>query len=84
MHITASVFINDDEDRLHQDGERWLEGLAPHEPVSQYLHNRMGEDNGDAHLKRRVEPALPGTARQGRCVLRASAVQVRDARWSSR
>jgi secondary thiamine-phosphate synthase enzyme len=84
MHITASVFINDDEDRLHQDGERWLEGLAPHEPASQYLHNRMGEDNGDAHLKRRVEPALPGTARQGRCVLRASAVQVRDARWSSR
>jgi secondary thiamine-phosphate synthase enzyme len=54
MHITASVFINDDESGLHQDYERWLEGLAPHEPVSQYLHNRTGEDNGDAHLKRQV------------------------------
>ena len=54
MHITASVFINDDESGLHEDYERWLEQLAPHEPVSQYLHNRTGEDNGDAHLKRRV------------------------------
>ena len=54
MHITASVFINDDESGLHQDYERWLEKLAPHEPVSQYLHNRTGEDNGDAHLKRQV------------------------------
>ncbi len=54
MHITASVFINDDEPGLHQDYEEWLEGLAPHEPVSQYLHNRTGEDNGDAHLKRQV------------------------------
>lgn len=54
MHITASVFINDDESGLHEDYERWLEGLAPHEPVSQYLHNRTGEDNGDAHLKRQV------------------------------
>lgn len=54
MHITASVFINDDEAGLHQDYERWLEQLAPHEPVSQYLHNRTGEDNGDAHLKRQV------------------------------
>ncbi len=54
MHITASVFINDDESGLHQDYERWLEGLAPHEPVSQYLHNRTGEDNADAHLKRQV------------------------------
>ena len=54
MHITASVFINDDEPGLHQDYERWLEGLAPHEPLSQYHHNRTGEDNGDAHLKRQV------------------------------
>jgi secondary thiamine-phosphate synthase enzyme len=54
MHITASVFINDDEGGLHQDYEQWLEKLAPHEPVSQYLHNRTGEDNGDAHLKRQV------------------------------
>lgn len=54
MHITASVFINDDESGLHQDYEKWLEKLAPHEPTSQYLHNRTGEDNGDAHLKRQV------------------------------
>jgi len=54
MHITASVFINDDESGLHHDYEEWLEKLAPHEPVSQYQHNRTGEDNGDAHLKRQV------------------------------
>jgi secondary thiamine-phosphate synthase enzyme len=54
MHITASVFINDDESGLHNDYDRWLEKLAPHEPISQYLHNRTGEDNGDAHLKRQV------------------------------
>ena len=54
MHITASVFINDDESGLHQDFERWLEELAPQEPVGQYLHNRSGEDNADAHLKRQV------------------------------
>lgn len=54
MHITASVFINDDESGLHHDYEQWLEKLAPHEPVSAYRHNRTGEDNGDAHLKRQV------------------------------
>jgi len=54
MHITASVFINDDESGLHQDYEKWLEHLAPHEPVSDYLHNQTGEDNADAHLKRQV------------------------------
>lgn len=54
MHITASVFINDDETGLHQDYEEWLEQLAPHEPVSRYRHNRTGEDNGDAHLKRQI------------------------------
>jgi secondary thiamine-phosphate synthase enzyme len=54
MHITASVFINDDEPGLHRDYENWLEQLAPHEPVSQYQHNRTGEDNGDAHLKREI------------------------------
>jgi secondary thiamine-phosphate synthase enzyme len=54
MHITASVFINDDESGLHQDYDDWLEKLAPHEPVSQYRHNRTGEDNGDAHLKRQI------------------------------
>jgi secondary thiamine-phosphate synthase enzyme len=54
MHITASVFINDDESGLHHDYEVWLERLAPHEPVDQYWHNRTGEDNADAHLKRQV------------------------------
>ena len=54
MHITASVFINDDESGLHQDYENWLEELAPHEPIEQYRHNRTGEDNADAHLKRQV------------------------------
>jgi len=54
MHITASVFINDDEPGLHHDYEVWLEGLAPHDPVAGYHHNRTGEDNADAHLKRQV------------------------------
>jgi secondary thiamine-phosphate synthase enzyme len=52
MHITASVFINDDESGLHADLEKWLEGLAPERPYDQYRHNRTGEDNADAHLKR--------------------------------
>jgi secondary thiamine-phosphate synthase enzyme len=54
MHITASVFINDDESGLHKDYEKWLETIAPHEPTSRYQHNRTGEDNGDAHLKRQI------------------------------
>jgi secondary thiamine-phosphate synthase enzyme len=54
MHITASVFINDDEPGLHKDYDRWLEGLAPHEPINQYNHNQTGEDNADAHLKRQI------------------------------
>ena len=54
MHITASVFINDAEEGLLHDYEVWLEKLAPHEPVSQYHHNRTGEDNADAHIKRQV------------------------------
>ena len=54
MHITASIFINDDESGLHQDYEKWLEKLAPHEPVAQYRHNDTGEDNADAHMKRQV------------------------------
>jgi len=54
MHITASVFINDNEGGLLHDYEKWLEGLAPHEPTSQYEHNKTGEDNADAHLKRQV------------------------------
>jgi len=54
MHITASVYINDAESGLLQDYEDWLEKLAPHEPLSHYRHNRTGEDNGDAHLKRQV------------------------------
>jgi secondary thiamine-phosphate synthase enzyme len=54
MHITASVFINDDESGLHHDYEKWLEKLAPHEPITQYRHNDTGEDNGDAHLKRQI------------------------------
>jgi len=54
MHITASVFINDHERGLHADYEKWLERLAPHAPTGQYLHNRTGEDNADAHLKRQI------------------------------
>lgn len=54
MHITASVFINDDESGLHHDYEVWLEKLAPHEPVTDYHHNRTGEDNADAHMKRQL------------------------------
>lgn len=54
MHITASVFINDDENGLHHDYDVWLERLAPHEPVSHYRHNDTGEDNADAHMKRQV------------------------------
>lgn len=54
MHITASVFINDDESGLHQDYDKWLEKLAPHEPVNQYRHNDTGEDNADAHMKRQI------------------------------
>jgi secondary thiamine-phosphate synthase enzyme len=54
MHITASVFINDNESGLHSDYKRWLEELAPHEPISRYQHNRTGEDNGDAHHKRQI------------------------------
>ena len=54
MHITASVFINDNESGLHNDYEKWLETLAPHEPIDQYQHNDTGEDNADAHLKRQV------------------------------
>ncbi len=62
LHITASVFINDDESGLHQDYDRWLEKLAPHEPTSQYRHNDTGEDNADAHIKRQImgrEGSLP-------------------------
>ena len=54
MHITASVFINDDEPGLHEDYKKWLEELAPHAPVSRYRHNLTGEDNGDAHHKRQI------------------------------
>ena len=54
MHITSSVFINDNETGLHHDYEKWLEQLAPHEPIAQYEHNKTGEDNADAHLKRQI------------------------------
>jgi secondary thiamine-phosphate synthase enzyme len=54
MHITASVFINDDEEGLHSDYDDWLERLAPHAPIDQYRHNETGEDNADAHLKRQI------------------------------
>ena len=54
MHITASVYINDDENGLLKDYDDWLENIAPHEPISHYRHNRTGEDNGDAHLKRQI------------------------------
>ena len=54
MHTTSSVFINDDESGLHRDYEVWLEELAPHAPIDQYWHNRTGEDNADAHMKRQI------------------------------
>ena len=54
MHISSSVFINDDESGLHNDFDKWLEQLAPHDPVNQYRHNDTGEDNADAHLKRQI------------------------------
>lgn len=54
MHITASVFINDDESGLHADYDKWLEALAPHAPIGQYRHNDSGEDNADAHMKRQI------------------------------
>jgi len=54
MHISASVFINDNEDGLHHDFQKWLEKLAPHDPIEQYRHNDTGEDNADAHLKRQI------------------------------
>jgi secondary thiamine-phosphate synthase enzyme len=54
MHITASVFINDDERGLHKDYDVWLEKIAPHAPIEQYLHNKTGEDNADAHMKRQI------------------------------
>jgi secondary thiamine-phosphate synthase enzyme len=54
MHITASVFINDDESGLHYDYKNWLENIAPHAPVDQYRHNDTGEDNADAHIKRQI------------------------------
>jgi len=54
MHITSSMFINDNETGLHHDYEIWLEQLAPHEPIDQYEHNKTGEDNADAHLKRQI------------------------------
>jgi secondary thiamine-phosphate synthase enzyme len=65
MHITTSVFINDDEPGFHEDYDRWLEELAPYEPISLYKHNRTGEDNADVHLKhqvmgREVEVAVTG------------------------
>lgn len=54
MHITASVFINDDEEGLHQDYKKWLEKIAPHQPITNYQHNNTGEDNADAHIKRQI------------------------------
>jgi secondary thiamine-phosphate synthase enzyme len=54
MHITSSIFVNDDESGLHHDFDRWLETLAPHSPTTQYRHNDTGEDNADAHLKRQL------------------------------
>jgi len=65
MYITASVFINDDESGLHQDYEKWLEGLAPHAPIRQYRHNDTGEDNADAHLMRQIMGRGVGVAVTG-------------------
>jgi secondary thiamine-phosphate synthase enzyme len=91
MHITASVFINDDERGLHQDYEKWLEALAPHEPTSQYQHNRTGEDNADAHMKRqimgrewwwRLPPASWTSVRGNRSSMVSSTAAGASARWS--
>jgi secondary thiamine-phosphate synthase enzyme len=67
MHITASVFINDDESGLHADFERWLERLAPEKPHSAYDHNRTGEDNADAHLKRTIRGVRRSAPQAGAC-----------------
>jgi hypothetical protein len=67
MHITASVFINDDESGLHHDYEVWLEELAPHAPIDQYWHNRTGEDNADAHLKRNATGQFARDGVRGCC-----------------
>jgi thiamine phosphate synthase YjbQ (UPF0047 family) len=66
MHITASVFINDDESGLHADYDIWLERLAQHDPVSGYLHNQTGEDNADAHMKRQIMGREVVVSLQGR------------------
>ena len=79
MHITASVFINDDESGLHQDYEKWLEALAPHEPVAKYQHNRTGEDNADAHMKRQ----LMGRARWWSRSPRGSSTSGRGSKFST-
>ena len=67
MHITASVFINDDESDLHHDHEVWLEELAPQAPIDQYWHNRTGEDNADAHLKRNATRSVARDGPRGGC-----------------
>lgn len=90
MHITASVFINDDESGLHHDYEVWLEKLAPHEPTGAYRHNRTGEDNADAHLKRRSWAAKSSSrsptansiwAHGNRSSTASSTVAAESARW---
>ncbi len=78
MHITASVFINDDESGLHHDYDTWLEKVAPHQPVSQYRHNDTGEDNADAHIKRQIM-----AARWSSQSLRGGWISVRGSRSST-
>jgi secondary thiamine-phosphate synthase enzyme len=90
MHITASVFVNDDEPGLHHDYEQWLEKLAPHAPTSAYQHNRTGEDNADAHLKRQIMAAKLSSrlrkensisARGSKSSMANSTVEERNAFW---
>jgi secondary thiamine-phosphate synthase enzyme len=85
MHITASVFINDDERGLHQDYDKWLEALAPHEPTSQYQHNRTGEDNADAHMEAADHgPRSGGRSHRGKTRLRSLGTNfLRRIRWSA-
>ena len=81
MHITASVFINDDESGQHHDYEVWLEELAPHAPIDQYWHNRTGEDNADAHLKRAAETGCTSQVMGGEVVVAVTSGRLDFGRW---
>jgi Uncharacterised protein family UPF0047 len=85
MHITASVFINDDESGLHHDYQAWPEKMAPHEPVSQYRHNDTGEENADAHIKRQIKGGSSGRGNRREAGLRdVEADLLRGVRWAEK